>query len=153
MRRLLALLVVGAIALIGAGTSRAAPVLIAHESLSSSEFSLCTGETILFEGTLTVILQDFTDESGQHHLLRTVKVVGKGIGQTSGTIYIVESTFSETLNISTPPGAEITFSSTDSAVLISQGKETNQILQTFAHGTTVNGELINFRFDFDLKCT
>jgi hypothetical protein len=153
MRRLLALLAVASIALVGAGASSAAPVLIAHEPFSGTEFSLCTGEAISFEGNLTVILQDFIDESGQHHLLRVVKVQAKGTGLTTGTTYTVQSTFTETLNISTPPGAEIIFTSADSSILNSHGSATNQILHTFAEGITVNGELKIFRFDFSLECT
>jgi hypothetical protein len=153
VRRLLTFLAVASIAFVGAGTSSAAPVLIAHEPFSGLEFSLCTGEAISFEGNLTIILQDFVDESGQHHFLRVVKVEATGTGLTSGTIYTVQSTFTETLNISTSPGAEIIFTSADSSVLNSHGSETNQILQTFAQGITVNGELKVDRFDFDLKCT
>jgi hypothetical protein len=153
MRSLLAFLAVASITLVGAGTSSAAPVLIAHVPFSGTEFSLCTEEAILFEGNLTVILQDFVDESGQHHLLRVVKVEATGTGLTSGITYTVQSTFTETLNISTSPGAEIIFTSADSSVLNSHGSETNQVLQTFAEGITVNGELKIFRFDFNLKCT
>jgi hypothetical protein len=153
MRRLLAFLAVASITLVGARTSSAAPVLIAHVPFSGTQSSLCTGEQISFVGHLTVILQDFVDQSGQHHLLRVVKVEATGTGLTSGTIYTVVSTFTETLNTSTSPGAEIIFTSADSSVLNSHGRETNQILQTFAEGITVNGELKIFRFDFNLKCT
>jgi len=110
----------------------------------------CTGELVDLTFTQDTVFHVFTDTSGGFHEEFHMVVSGEGVGETTGTVYIVHETFEEHFNVAA--GESLTVVITFS--LISQGGASNIKVDELLHVTlNANGTVTVSFSDMDMTCT
>jgi hypothetical protein len=152
-KRVKLLLLVGLVGALGSGRplpAQAQAAQVLRVPFVSIDFNECSGETVLTQGELHLVVRSSSDGNGGSHFVFNGRVVGRAIGETSGAEYLISSGFS-TSEYTSGAGA-LTFTVAQSGVGIGQGTTPNSVFHALTHLTihangTVTADVNHFSFE------
>jgi hypothetical protein len=147
------LLLVGLAVVLGSGRpmpAQAQAAQVMRVPFVSMDFNDCSGEAVLTQGQLTLIVRSASDGNGGSHFVFNGTVVGRAIGEMSGAEYLISSAFS--LNVNNSGAGTQTFTSAQSGRAIGQGTTPNSVFHALTHFTiqangTVTASIDRFSFE------
>jgi hypothetical protein len=113
--------------------------------------SPCTGESMVFEGTMHVVTTTQTDAGGTHTRIHSNFADVKGIAIGSGRLYVIQSNSKESATVQTNGSG--TFETSEYFRVISQGPLDNWHTRVMTRGTIdANGNRVVTNNDGESEC-
>jgi hypothetical protein len=106
----------------------------------------CNGETVVFEGTTTLVSQLVFDPTGGVHAIRNTATAATGVGETTGVAYTLSTNSQFQTNAVAPNGA-YEYHDASGGQVVSGGPGPNWWIAVFSKVTlTPSGNFVQFSF-------
>ena len=126
---------------VGASEAEASPAEVVRFPMEATFESPCTGELITFSGTVVFVVHQETTANGGNHLSVAQAWQDVSAVSASGTMYRFVNTSTGMQQNPAPHGGG-PFTTTQTFLAISQSSLDNFVIQTTAHETVANGEVV-----------
>jgi hypothetical protein len=146
-RVLVSVLAISALLLASAPAS--AQTEVRRQDISEAVFVPCLNEIVQLDGTLTVVINRFTNKSGRLHWIIRAGIQASGVGLNSGIRY--QTTQQEIILRTSSPDGDNSLTLVLTSLFVSQGDAPDFRQFETAHYVSVDGEgkvsIENFRFE------